>query len=437
MTTASLQKNSPSLKNSPQKKTEFSKDLKVMSLFSGCGGLDLGLEGGFKVIEESINESILKNAVLEKKNGWSTLKPTRFKTVFANDIRPAAKLLWEKNFSKKFGSEDGIYKLDSIVDLVKRHWDGEKDVFPKNIDVVTGGFPCQDFSLSGNRQGFKSTKNHLGESKNKNEPNEENRGKLYIWMREVIDIVQPKVFIAENVKGLTTLGNVAEIIRKDFENIGDNGYIVVSPQVLHAGRYGIPQSRERVFFIGFRKDLLKKEALQALQQNIIPEEYNPYPKATHFIKGDDINPNVIKHSSAKNAFKGLQEPKDSKDPSQQAYSQCKWYGSHCQGNTEVKLDYLGPTIRSEHHGNIEFRRLSPNNGGKNHSEFKKGLEQRRLTVRECARIQTFPDDFDFVVKSQVSTSEAYKLIGNAVPPLLGYHVAYRLQELWPKIFKAK
>lgn len=431
-----LKKSIKSIK--PKKQQEINKDLRVLSLFSGCGGLDLGLEGGFKVVEESVNENFLKDQIVSKKNGWCLLKPTRFKTVFANDIRKSAKILWQHNFGKNFAVEDDVYKVESIVDLVKRHWNGEKNVFPKNIDIVTGGFPCQDFSLAGKRLGFKSTKNHFGENKATNEPTVESRGQLYIWMREVIDIVQPKVFIAENVKGLATLGNVAEIIKKDFESIGNSGYIVIDPQILHAGRYGVPQSRERIFFIGFRKDLLTKEALKNLQKNVIPDEFNPYPKQTHYLKGDLVDTSVIKHTTLKSAFKQLLEPNKTKDLSQKSYSQCKWYGKHCQGNTEVKLDYIGPTIRSEHHGNIEFRRLAPKNGGSYIKEFNSGLEQRRLTVRECARIQTFPDEFDFVLNAdsgRVSTSEAYKLIGNAVPPLLGYHLANRLQALWPKLFK--
>ena len=96
-----------------------------------------------------------------------------------------------------------------------------------------------------------------------------------------------------------------------------------------------------------------------------------------------------------------------------------------------------PTIRSEHHGNIEFRRLDVSNGGKYKDEIEMGKQQRRLTVRECARIQTFPDDYEFVFKSiygSVSGSEAYKLIGNAVPPLLAYHLACRLEKLWNTYF---
>ncbi|RKJ42610.1 DNA (cytosine-5-)-methyltransferase, partial [bacterium 1XD42-8] len=99
----------------------------------------------------------------------------------------------------------------------------------------------------------------------------------------------------------------------------------------------------------------------------------------------------------------------------------------------------GPTIRSEHHGNIEFRRLSKEHGGVYDEELNIGMEERRLTIRECARIQTFPDDYDFVIPRQgenlsVSASQAYKIIGNAVPPLLAFHIAKRLEENWRKYF---
>ena len=114
-------------------------------------------------------------------------------------------------------------------------------------------------------------------------------------------------------------------------------------------------------------------------------------------------------------------------------------GKHCQGQTEINLDGIGPTIRAEHHGNIEYRRLSTEKGGKYADELGIGLKERRLSVRECARIQTFPDNFKFVVptkksKKGVSASSAYKLIGNAVPPLLGYHIAKRLEKNWQLYF---
>ena len=115
-------------------------------------------------------------------------------------------------------------------------------------------------------------------------------------------------------------------------------------------------------------------------------------------------------------------------------------GKHCQGQSEIKIDGLGPTIRSEHHGNIEFRRLSEEHGGKIKDELDKGLVERRLTPRECALIQTFPPDYAFVRYKgysrsfQVNQSGAYKVIGNAVPPMLAYNIARRIQELWDLYF---
>jgi len=201
----------------------------MLSLFSGCGGMDIGFEGGFKILKSYLNENLSNESVLDEDENHYTLKETIFETVFANDIESAGKVSWEKYFNKKRNIKD-IYHLDSIVDLVKNYKKGEFK-FPKNIEIVTGGFPCQDFSVSGKRSGFDSNKNHFG-NLSENIPTNETRGKLYMWMKDVIEITKPKIFIAENVKGLVNLLNVREIIQNDFSKIGGNGYLVLPPKDL-------------------------------------------------------------------------------------------------------------------------------------------------------------------------------------------------------------
>lgn len=420
------------------------KDKKVLSLFSGCGGMDLGFEGGFKVLKRSINNKIHENWVdKEIDDNWVNLKPTSFETVFANDIMRSAKAAWEPYFRSK-GNHKGVFHLESIVDIVKSAKSGHFK-FPKNIEVVTGGFPCQDFSVAGRRNGFKSHKNHAGILiEDEIYPSEESRGMLYWWMREAISIVRPKVFIAENVKGLTSLPDVKEIIENDFRKIA-GGYLVVKVKVLKAYEFGVPQTRQRVIFIGFRKDALKQQALLELEKDSISSEYDPYPVPTHYTHEektifDEVSLKIPAVSSGE-ALNDLPEPEDANgDLAQRSYSKAKWMGKHCQGQTEIKWNYPGPTIRAEHHGNIEFRRLAESNGGVISRELELGMKQRRLTVRECARLQTFPDDYEFVraekeLSKRLSASDGYKLIGNAVPPLLAYHIAMRLQENWDKYFK--
>ncbi|WP_312195053.1 DNA cytosine methyltransferase [Epilithonimonas vandammei] len=414
--------------------------LNVLSLFSGCGGMDLGFEGGFSVLQESVNEILSPDFINKKlKNGFVELKKTKFKTVFANDILSDARNAWVNYFSKRGNNAEDFYQ-ESIVDLVKMHKNGIS-IFPDEVDIVTGGFPCQDFSLSGKRNGFNSHKNHKGELIDDKTASIETRGQLYMWMKEVIEITQPKIFIAENVKGLVNLDNVKEIIQSDFSSANGNGYIVLDPQVLHSADYGVPQSRERVIFIGIKKSALREGIIEQLEQNNIPDRYNPYPKPTHSFTDTGVD---LKHFvQLKNVFKNLQEPENSNDLSQKSYSKAKFMGKHCQGQTEIKLSSISPTIRAEHHGNIEFRRLSKENNGQIESELQKGLKERRLTVRECALIQTFPPDYDFVIENEngrkgsylVSPSQAYKIIGNAVPPLLAYNLARRIEELWDLYFK--
>jgi len=422
------------------KKQKGKSTLNMLSLFSGCGGMDLGFEGDFSVLKSSVNEILNPNFISEElENNFIKLSKTRFKTVFANDILKDARNAWVNYFSKR-GHNAEDYQTDSIVDLVKLHQSGTK-VFPKNIDIVTGGFPCQDFSIAGKRNGFDSHKNHKGEFKTKSTATEETRGQLYIWMKKVIEITQPKIFIAENVKGLVNLSNVKDIIQSDFSSAGDNGYLVLNPRVLHAADYGVPQSRERVFFVGIKKSALKKSALEQLEKEFISDKYNPYPKPTHAYTTD--REDLKRHVDLKELFANIKEPEESKDLSQQFYSKAKFMGKHCQGQIEIKPDGISPTIRAEHHGNIEFRRLSKKNGGILSHELSKGLKERRLTPRECALIQTFPPDYEFVIANKqgrkgsylVSPSKAYKVIGNAVPPLLAYNLAKRIEDVWDLYFK--
>ena len=202
------------------------------------------------------------------------------------------------------------------------------------------------------------------------------------------------------MKGLVSLGDALSVIARDFETVGP-GYKVAA-RLLDATRFGIPQTRSRVFFVGVRRDFSRFID----PANLFPEE------------AEGLNPTV------RDVLGDLPEPEYSKDPSHSRYSKAKWYGKHCQGQTEVDWNGAGPTIRSEHHGNIEFRRLSPEHGGRN--EFGRGLSERRLTPRECARIQTFPDEFSFVMDG-VGASSAYKLIGNAVPPLMAFQLARKIE----------
>lgn len=406
--------------------------MKMLSLFSGCGGMDIGFEGSFTCLKKAINTDMHPDWIFKNNGEWVTVAPTVFKTVFANDIRPDAKAAWVSYFSKRRKDANEIYHLGSIVDLVKRAKDGE-DIFPNNIDIVTGGFPCQDFSIAGKRLGFNSRKSHLGVALETDEPSVESRGQLYMWMREVITLTQPKLFIAENVKGLTNLEDVKEVIEHDFSEAGNGGYLVVPAKVLYAPDYGVPQSRERVIFFGFKKSALTAEAAKELTADVISPIYDPYPDKTH--GGNGLNPIV----TVRDSLSGLVEPEESTDPSQNKYSKAKYMGAHCQGQTEVKLDSVGPTIRSEHHGNIEYRRLSKEHGGKHTDELKAGLPERRLTVRECARLQTFPDDYQFILKktannTSVSSSDAYKIIGNAVPCVLAYSIAKNIESKWNLYF---
>jgi DNA (cytosine-5)-methyltransferase 1 len=403
----------------------------IASIFSGCGGMDLGFEGDFEVLRRSVSDR--PEIVGRKRSNMIRLPSTSFETIFSCDVVKSTKTAWEEYFSEIRGSSPETFHLESIVDVVKNLRSNNSTYELKTskgrslVDVVTGGFPCNDFSVAGKRLGFDSNKSHRGNKSFLDEdldnPTEENRGMLYFWMKEFIAEVRPKVFYAENVKGLVSLGDAKRIIEHDFASIGDSSYFVLPVKVLKAMEFGVPQTRERVIFIGVDKTQLRTEVRKFIEKNgQLPPELDLYPTETH---GEGRIPLV----TAGEALQDLPEPDQSNDPSQQSFSRAKYMGK-MQGQAEVRNDRPGPTIRAEHHGNIEFRRLSQEHGGTN-----TGGPERRLTVRECARIQTFPDDFKFVIPGKLSASDGYRAIGNAVPPLLAWRLADRLDEVWDQLFK--
>lgn len=312
---------------------------RVLSLFSGCGGLDLGLEGGFTYL----GNEYTKNP---------------FKIVWANDINEKATKTQKLNFP------DTEVVCGDIVKLLKEGVD-----LPSDIDVVVGGFPCQDFSLAGKRRGLTVQ-----------------RGQLYQSMAKVIEMTQPKVFLAENVKGLLSWENGLAIktITEDFSKLGYD----VDYRLLHTADYGVPQTRERVIIIGIRKDLGKKVKWVEPTHAEHPEG-NQKPWVTLKDAIDDIKDDAVQEKLPNFG-----------------YSKAKRVPG-TQGNNVTKADRPGPTMRAEHHGNIEFHYELP----------------RRLSAREAARIQSFPDNFEFVS----STTDAYRQVGNAVAPVFGWHLAQMLK----------
>lgn len=356
--------------------------LRTISLFSGAGGMDLGFEGGFRCISRSINKDLHPDWVVSEDGIWVTLKKTGIEIVFANDIRNDSCIVWEYNRPSEVQEAD-IFRLDSIVDLVKRHKSGW-NIFPSNVDLIIGGFPCQDFSLNGRRLGLKSDIDHYGHKSNC-ELSDENRGNLYRWFLEVVNIVRPKMFIAENVKALLSMPGLLERIESDVDSITNGQYILYPVKTLSSVDYGIAQNRDRVFFVGFRKDALDECALDGIKKGMT--YYSPYPIKTHGGAKELVN-----YVCCRDVIGDLPEPDCCYDCDQRYYSKTK-YQYNGQGQIEIDIDNVSPTIRSEHHGNIQFRRLSKRHGGKNEEELSKGLLERRLTIRECARIQSFPDNY--------------------------------------------
>lgn len=329
--------------------------MNLISLFAGAGGLDKGFHNA------------------------------GFRTVIANEYDPKICPTYKINFPDTHLIEGDIRFVD-------------ESKFPKNVCGIIGGPPCQSWSEAGSLKGI-----------------EDDRGKLFYEYIRILKATQPLFFVAENVSGMLAKRH-SDAIDGFMKLFGDAGYDV-NLKMLNANDYDVPEDRDRVFYIGFRKDLdihdfeyptpciykptlrdciwdLKDNAIPALEKNKTNGDACAVPNHEYFI--GSYSPIFL----SRNRVRGWDEPGFTVQASGR---QCQL---HPQAPKMVKIE-------------------------KNVQIFVPGKEDlyRRMTVREVARVQTFPDDHIFLYND---VNMGYKMIGNAVPVNLAYHVAMSIRNALDK-----
>ncbi|MDE7422000.1 MAG: DNA (cytosine-5-)-methyltransferase [Muribaculaceae bacterium] len=317
--------------------------MKVLSLFCGCGGMDLGLLGGFDYLGQS----------------YPSLD---YSIVMAIDNDPYCTKIYNQNFEHKCEVKD-VRSLD-ISKL-------------PNIDMLIGGFPCQSFSISAQnppRLGYK-----------------DDRGMLFFEMVKILKEKKPRFLVAENVKGLLSAnkGKAFPMIIQEFENAGYN----IKFKLLNASEFGIPQKRERVIIVGFR-DKSDYENFSFPKPTTL---INKIPLQQVINESDNHNEKLF---FSQKAVDGMMRVRDkmNKGRAQSLDEPCNTISSHL---AKVSLNSTDPVLY------IEGR-------------------YRRFSSDECARIQSFPETF---IWDSVSEAKQLKAIGNAVPPVLMWHIANAIETI--------
>lgn len=343
----------------------------LVSLFCGAGGFDLGVElaGLEAVMGRDLTERFLKDKQWFNDNREESI----FQTVYAIDHFAEAIETYQKNFP----SSVTVEKLDIR----------KKGSFPMSR-IMLGGFPCPGFSGAGKRMV------------------DDERNFLYIQFVRALTETQPDVFVAENVPGMLTLGK-GEAFKQIVEDFANAGYRMYH-KVLNAMDFGVPQDRKRVFLVGVRHD--------------IDWEYK-FPEPTHG-KGKGLIP----HVTLRDAIYDLKD-----NPGE--YHEGSYSSQFMSRNRKKTWDDQAFTIQaSGRHANLHPDGEPMLRITSEHFEFRNGEEnERRLSVRESARIQTFPDWMEFSMGNpkaghNTRVDKAYTQIGNAVPVLLARAVAKPIAE---------
>lgn len=324
--------------------------MKIISLFSGAGGLDKGFE----------------------KAG--------FKTVVANEFDPKICPTFRANYPDVKLIQGDIRNITS-------------DMFPKHVTGIIGGPPCQSWSEAGSLKGI-----------------EDARGQLFYEYIRILRDTQPLFFVAENVSGMMAKRHSEAV--NGFMKLFDEAGYDVNLKMLNANDYDVPEDRDRVFYIGFRKDLnihdfeypapldykpTLRDAIWDLQDSAIPakEKNHTNGDACKVANNEYFVGAYSPIFMSRNRVRGWDEPGFTVQAS----------GRQCQLHPQApKMEKLEKNLQ----------RFVP---GKEHL-------YRRMTVREVARVQSFPDDYIFIYDD---INMGYKMIGNAVPVNLAYHVAMSIR----------
>ncbi|MBI5520463.1 MAG: DNA (cytosine-5-)-methyltransferase [Desulfovibrio sp.] len=333
------------------------KDITTLSLFSGCGGMDFGAE------------------------------------------EAGANIIWSNELDQD--AVESLHKYFPNVDLIPGDI-AKVDKFPK-AELLIGGYPCQSFSMGGNRN-----------------PAADARTKLYLQFARCLEQTNPLFFIAENVSGLQKIqsGSFLQEQVRVFKGIGKHGYRITA-QVVDAKEYGVPQTRKRLFIVGIRRDL-----------GLVFE----FPQPTHG-KATKKTPRLLPFTSHGEAIRDLplwptgefyERPHDPEGHMSWYYMSRNRKANWFDPSYTICANWRHTTL----HPGSQVMTLTWSNladGWKQRWDFSDRYEHleinpelpflkvpRRLSWRECARIQTFPKDFEPVGKAE----SKFNQIGNAVPPLL-------------------
>ncbi len=349
---------------------------KVLDLFCGCGGLSEGFKlAGYTIVGGvDFNESAIKT--------------------------------YNRNFPEAKGICCDLLNMDSQR-IIEEFGD------LSDIDVIIGGPPCQGFSAA-NRYKIEG---------------EDPRNKLFFEFVKFVDIANPKVVVIENVRGIITSNNgyAKERIYEIFEKRGYS----VNHRILSASDYGVPQRRQRNFFVMIKNGkkfdfdtLIKVSELRTVEDAIGELYYHEDSKSNEpFVLNCEPNTEYRKYLRSKSNEIANHEVRYPAEKVQERISYVPQ-----GGNWKDVPEELWPSDRKNRHSSA-YKRLDVNqpsctiDTGNNHSNYFHPLYNRLPTVREAARLQSFPDDFIF----EGNRSEQYRQVGNAVPPLLAKAIADQLK----------
>jgi len=350
--------------------------LKVLDLFSGCGGFSYGFqEANYEVVLGVDNADL----ALET-----------FKYNHTNS----------QTFNLDLSKSESIKKIVTFIDELG------------GVDVIIAGPPCQGFSLTGSR----------------NEDDERNRLFYSVFEISKLLAIKPKAIIIENVPGLASLyqGKAKRDIERNFE---DYGYSQNS-KVLYAPNYGVPQIRKRLFFVGIDKKYEKfefpKEILNKENYVTCEEAISDLPTLENDMGKDKISYDVKPFSAYQKSMRkksnilhnhiGTKHTELVKN----VIAQVPNGGNHKDLPKGVGDSRKFNEAWTRYHSQKPSKTIDT--GHRNHFHYK---YNRVPTVRENARLQSFPDNFVFLGNKTAQ----YRQVGNAVPPLLGYHIAMKLREV--------